>query len=345
MAKRKRLTPPTPEEVASGATGSKKGLAPGAVTGVGPALSPGPAQRAPIADMAGAAAASAALEEVAAELEAARSEGRLVRALPVGIVDAGHLMRDRITHAVDEGEMQSLIDSLKARGQQTPIEVAETAPGQYGLISGWRRLVALRYLYQETGDPRFANVQALVRHPESAAEAYVAMVEENEIRAGLSYFERAQIVTKTVGERVYDTEKEALKGLFGSASRAKRSKIKSFIPVTRILGPHLEFPTAIGERLGLRLSARLEAEDGFAERLIAELEEVAPQTEAAELALLDRAVAARETREAGRKETARPRGEEIAPDLWLSRDAKGLRLSGKGLTDAVEARLRAVLGA
>ena len=53
----------------------------------------------------------------------------------------------------------------------------------YGLISGWRRLTALQALHAETGEARFATVQALVRRPETAADAYVTMVEENEIRA------------------------------------------------------------------------------------------------------------------------------------------------------------------
>ena len=50
------------------------------------------------------------------------------------------------------------------------------------------------------------------------------MVEENEIRVGLSYYERARIVAKAVAQGVFETEKQALQRLFHTASRPKRSK-------------------------------------------------------------------------------------------------------------------------
>ncbi|MBD3766047.1 MAG: ParB N-terminal domain-containing protein, partial [Rhodobacterales bacterium] len=82
--------------------------------------------------------------------------------------------------AHDPEEMAALRASLAARGQQTPIEVVELAPGRYGLISGARRLAALRALAEETGEARFARVQALLRPFSAASDAYLAMVEENE---------------------------------------------------------------------------------------------------------------------------------------------------------------------
>ncbi len=151
---------------------------------------------APIARVAADAAGAAALEEIADTLRRARETGRMVLDLPLEAIAPDHLARDRIP-AEDE-EMQALRESLRAHGQRTPIEVtplAGTGPGAlpYGLISGWRRLAALRALHAETGDPRFATVQALVRRPETAAAAYVTMVEENEIRVGLSQYERARV--------------------------------------------------------------------------------------------------------------------------------------------------------
>ena len=337
MAKRKRLTPPVPGEVPDAPIAAKP------ATGGNPmAMPPAPA-RAPISDMAGAAAATAALSEVSAALEAARSEGRLVQSLPLDAIDAGHLVRDRLTSAIAEDEMQTLMTSLRQRGQQTPIEVMETEPGRYGLISGWRRLSALRRLQTETGEAQFGTVLALVRRPETAAEAYVAMVEENEIRVGLSYFERAQIVLRAVQEKVYTTEKQALNGLFGSASRAKRSKIKSFLPLVQDLGGRLNFPTAIGERLGLKLSARL-AEKGFPAWAAYALSQADRPTSDAELSVLAEI--------AGSGPDARPRprqdkqplaGEEMSPGVWLSLDADGLHILGPGVTAEVEDRVRAAL--
>lgn len=347
MAKRKRLTPPAPEALVSGAEAAPatKSMFPRYPLGVGPSAT----TRAPIADMAGSAAAVAALSEVSAELQTARQEGRLVQALPLDSIDEGHLVRDRLLGSVAEDEMQILMTSLRARGQQSPIEVTQTQTGHYGLISGWRRLTALRRLHAETGDERFASAHALVRTPDNAQAAYVAMVEENEIRVGLSYFERARIVARAVEEGVCRTEKEALNTMFGSASRAKRSKIKSFLPLVEALGAHLKFPTAIGERLGLELAARL-GDTGFAARLRDRLRKGAPDSAESEISLLQRALAgatelAARTPSRLRSETtaAAPKSEEIASGLWLTRDAEGLHLSGPGLNHDTIARIRAAV--
>ena len=73
----------------------------------------------PIAAMSGESAQHAATEALAAELAAARREGRLAEALPLDAVVADHLIRDRAS--LDEEEMAALIESLRARGQQVPV--------------------------------------------------------------------------------------------------------------------------------------------------------------------------------------------------------------------------------
>ncbi len=226
--------------------------------------------RPPIAQVAAEASAAAALTELAETMKRARDEGRLVQALRLEEIDTGHLVRDRLF--AEEEELTSLVESLRARGQQTPIEVVDHGEGtrpRYGLISGWRRLAALARLAQE--DPARAEVLALIRAPKSASEAYVAMVEENEIRVGLSYYERARIAVKAVEQGVYPDLKTALNGLFANVSRAKRSKIKSFTHLVEGLDDVLRYPTAIGERLGLDLAKRLE-DPAAAEVLRATLE-------------------------------------------------------------------------
>ena len=150
---RKRLSPP--QETYLAAVPETKAMA-------GP-FGPLPHHPAPIAQVAGDSALSAALREVTDELHAARAEGRLVQRLPLGSIEADHLVRDRI--AENEDEMQALLGSIRARGQQTPIEVVDLGAGRYGLISGWRRLRALAALHEETGESRFATVQALLRRP------------------------------------------------------------------------------------------------------------------------------------------------------------------------------------
>lgn len=245
MAKRKRLTPAQPDYL----------NAPLAAPEVKSALGP-----APIAQVAGAASAIAALQEVTAAMRDARAEGRLVQRLPLASVAGDHLTRDRL--AADAEDLDALVASIREHGQRNPIEVMELPDGRFGLISGWRRLTALEQLAAEPGGEKFATVLALLRTPENASDAYVSMVEENEIRVGLSYYERARVVALVVEQGVFPTEKIALARLFAAASRAKRSKIGSFLRVFHALDDVLRFPTHLGERQGLALAKALEWDAG-----------------------------------------------------------------------------------
>jgi ParB family chromosome partitioning protein len=229
MAKRKRLSP----ALMATETGSEGRIE--------------PVSRPPIATVAGESAASAGFAEVARELTEAREEGRLIQRLPLEAIETGHLVRDRV--AFDGDEMAALRSSLDQRGQQVPIEVVNTGDGRYGLISGLRRVLALR-------DLGAAHVLALVRRPESSAEAYLAMVEENEIRAGISFYERARLAAEAARLGLYPDPAAAISALFGAASPAKRSKIGSFVRIHAALGDVLRFPAAIPERVGLALAGR-----------------------------------------------------------------------------------------
>ncbi|MHA3980930.1 hypothetical protein ACW9UR_25040 [Halovulum sp. GXIMD14794] len=244
--------------------------------------------RAPIAQVAGEASATAALEALTDDMARARAEGRMVLDLPLGDVLADHLDRDRLPR--DDEDMEALRESLRAHGQRTPIEVTPLTDGRYGLISGWRRLTALSALLKETGDPRFASVRALVRRPETSGDAYVAMVEENEIRLGLSHYERARIVALSADRGVFENERVALRALFGNVSRAKRSKIGSFLAVYRALDAQLRFPHALGERLGLRVAKHVSDDRAAARALRRALEKANAETPEAEQAALEQAL-------------------------------------------------------
>ncbi len=247
-----------------------------------------PPATAPIAQVAGDVATRAALAELADELTAARAGGRLVVALALDAVEADWIARDRLPTPPED--LAELAASIRDRGQQAPIEVVALDDGRFGLISGWRRLQALRQLHTETGEDRFAQVQALLRRPETAADAYRAMVEENEIRQGLSYFERARIAALAAEAGVHPDPRAAVAALFAAASRAKRSKIGAFLALHAQLGDRLRFGPAIPERLGLALARALEADPSLAPRLRERLRKSAPETAAAELALLERAL-------------------------------------------------------
>lgn len=341
MAKRKRLTPVDPallNQPASVGTG---------------AFSFGAA--APIAGVVGDAATSAAFDEMSETLTRAREEGRMVLSVPLEQIALDHLVRDRT--AMTEPELDALMQSVKARGQQTPIEVMDIGGGRYGLISGWRRCQALGRLAQETGEARFGSVLALLRRPDQATDAYLAMVEENEIRVGLSFYERARIVAKSVEQGVFDTEKAALQTLFSTASRSKRSKIGSFLRIVRDLDCVLKYPEALSERTGLALAKALES--GLIEpaALFAALGKRAVESAEAEQACLAAVLSGKSERKPMKEneskvdlETNSPEtstdtdikgGGELTPGVWLHSHPDGtLILRGAGLTPAFRSALR-----
>lgn len=253
MAKRKRLTPANPAFLADPV----------------PSLTDTAPKRAPIADVASDASAQSALQELSGVLSAAREKGLMIQELPLSAIDKQHLVRDRIEQ--NEEDMDALVGSLQARGQQTPIEVVRLkghAKGyDYGLISGWRRMLALQRLSDAEPEGGFDTVLARVIQPETAQDAYVAMVEENEIRVNLSHYERARIAAKAISEGVYDTQKEALQGLFGNVARSKRSKIGSFMRLVDALDDVLYYPASISEKLGLALVREMNADEDFADTL------------------------------------------------------------------------------
>ncbi|NOE35878.1 ParB N-terminal domain-containing protein [Ruegeria sp. HKCCD7318] len=337
MAKRKRLTPARPDYLEDNRPAP--GLSP-----MSPAETPRAAP--PVAQVAGATAAQAALEELSGELRAARAEGRLVQDLLLDAIEETYLVRDRM--AADDADMEALKESLKARGQQTPIEVVELTEGQYGLISGWRRMTALRALVQETGEARFETVCAFLRQPQSASDAYVAMVEENEIRVGLSYYERARIVARAAEQGVYPDETAALRGLFASASRAKRSKIGSFVTIYHALDDHLRFASAIPERLGLSIAKVLKENPKAARVLAKTLDDAVAVTGGGELSVLTQAVKDLETppSKPPDAETDAPPSE-VFGDIQLTQNRNGTRvtMSGRGVSEDFVADLRGWLQA
>ena len=301
---------------------------------------------APIARVAADAVGAAALEEISDTLRRARETGRMILDLPLAAISPDHLVRDRIP-AEDE-EMQALRESLRAHGQRTPIEVtplAGTGPGAlpYGLISGWRRLSALAALHAETGEARFATVQAILRTPDTVADAYVNMVEENEIRVGLSQYERARVaVMAAAPRRVRRYEEAALQALFGTASRPKRSRIRAFVEIVEALDGRLRFPAHLPERLGLRLVDRLRQKGGTAQ-VIQALEDHAPDSPEAELAVLEGLLRPLPAQAPGLE--ADP--VKLARGVTLEQSLKGktltFRLKGPGVTPELRAAARRAL--
>lgn len=338
---RRRLTPAQPgyvREPETGALTPRAGL-------------PGTHDRsAPIAQVVGQTAEAAALQDMAESLRQAREGGNLVLDVPLRDVTQGFLLRDRV--GLEREALESLKASIRLHGQRVPAEVAPLPAGpggasggaparRFGLISGWRRLKALEELHRETGETRFSTLRVLIRQVGEAADGYVAMVEENELREGLSYYERARLVAECTRNGVFPDEATALRQLFQGASRAKRSKIASFVDIHVHLGDLLHFPEAIPERLGLALVSRLR--DGGGPALRKTLQQGRPASAAEELALLDASLRGTQTDRPARG----PKPECLCPGVTLEQRRKGktmqLVLSGVGVDDDLVARLRALL--
>lgn len=200
----------------------------------------------------------------AERLREAEKNGQLAIDLPLADIAADELVRDRM--ALDPEEMEELKTSIAAHGMRMPIEVFKLAEprggAHYALLSGYRRLAAIRELHGLTGDQKFATIRALVREPGTVPAAFVAMVEENEIRSGLSQYERGRVAVLAVEQGAFGTVEEAVDALFHAGSKAKRSKLRSFALIHEELGDLLVFPQALSERQGLRLASALRAGKG-----------------------------------------------------------------------------------
>ena len=305
--------------------------------------------RAPIAQVAGDAAAQAALDHLSREFDEARQDGRMALSLALDVIEARHLVRDRLD--VSQDDMDVLKASLVARGQQTPIDVVETAPGQYGLVSGFRRLMALRALYEDTGDKRFASVKAFVRPAASMSQIYVAMVEENEVRADLSFYERANLALEAARMGIYPDPRTAVQTLFSAASPARRSKILSFVRLCDALDAALRFPTAIPERLGLALTKALERDDALGRKLKDTLRKLPATAQVAdERAVLERALrkstqasgsATTRSQVSSRKGSRSAAAEALALGIVLTAGDNEVTLKGQGVSAAFIRNLRA----
>lgn len=340
MAKRRRLD--IPDSTALERLARDFAAEPLVALPLGPSAPPIARVAAETAGQAAAATIDARIKAATYEADAARwreaeAEGRVAVLLPLGAIETEHLARDRLS--LDEDEMAELRNSIRTHGLRLPVEVmrVDGPPGaqpHYGLISGWRRLQALRTLWAETGDEVFSTVKALVRTPVDAAEAYVAMVEENEIRADLSHYERGRIAVVAAGQGAFSSVDAAVSVLFAASSKAKRSKIRSFAHIYEELGDLLAFGTALSERSGLRLAAALRL--GAGSQLRRTLARRSPETAAEEWAAIEGILVETERQlaegDAGRR-SGRPRrggGEHSAGRVMLANGLMMEQVVGDG---------------
>lgn len=204
--------------------------------------------------------ARARLESEAAQLQQARDDGLLMVELPLELINEDAMIRDRMT--MGEAEMLELRQSIAAHGLRLPIEVFELerpgAAGQvYGLLSGYRRLLATKGLLELTQTERYQTIRAVIRPRADVGKSFVSMIEENEVRENLSHFERGRIAVIAANHGAFANTEDAVDHLFATGSKAKRSKIRSFALIFEELGDMLKFPEKLTERRGLQLATAL----------------------------------------------------------------------------------------
>jgi ParB family chromosome partitioning protein len=178
--------------------------------------------------------------------------------LPLDAIDDHALPRDRT--ALDPEALAELRASIAASGLRQPVEVFELAepcgPHRYGLISGFRRLKAIRALC-EMNPARPATIEARLRTPRSLAEAMAEMVEENDIRADLSPWEQGRVLLTAVEHGIFPTPDAAVAGLYANATRQRRVRLRALARVAEMLDGHLATPEALTYRQMQRLAASL----------------------------------------------------------------------------------------
>ncbi|WP_101339894.1 ParB/RepB/Spo0J family partition protein [Cereibacter azotoformans] len=342
MAKRRRLEAPSAAELQELETGFARETPASTRPPIAQVAADAAALAAPLPAAERAAAAKDSAD--ASRLRRAEAEGLLLLEIPLSEIRADDLTRDRLK--IDGEEMDELRSSIRTHGLRLPVEVFERPEGQgerYGLISGWRRLWAMRSLHADTGDETYGRIRALVRRPADVSAAYVAMVEENEIRADLSPYERGRIAALAAGQGAFDSVEEAVDVLFGSASKAKRSKIRSFALVHEELGDLLAFAPTLGERPGLRLAHALRL--GYAGALREALATGRGQDPETEWALLEPLLKAAEGTAPDPSRGGRPTRKQVplAAAVQVERPADGrgflLRVEGEEVDEGLAQRL------
>ncbi len=256
MAKRRRLIAPDTEALEQLEAGfaAKPSVSPFETKSASPPIAQVAAEAASLGGMAAVTDRVALAQDQgdAARWRDAQEAGLVAQMLPLDQIDADFIRRDRMVE--DEEAMAELLESLRVNGLRTPIEVTPEGDG-FGLISGFRRLEAFRRLAGT--DPRFAEIPAFVRNAGTGQGAYVSMVEENELRANLTPYERGRIAVLAAGQGVFPSTEAAVDVLFAAASKAKRSKVRSFAMVHESLGDLLQHPVALSEKAGLKLASAI----------------------------------------------------------------------------------------
>ena len=230
-------------------------------------------------------------DRLAAEHVRMKQLGLIVDLVPLDLIDAVKLARDRAKG--DDQELEELKVSLRDIGLSNPIRVEPREDGRYELVQGFRRLSAYRALLQETGDAEtWGRIPAgILPRGEDVEGLYRRMVDENLVRKDISFAEMAQMALHYAadpGTRETDPDRVVAE-LFRSAGYQKRSYIRQFIRLMARLGEDLRYPQHIPRAIGLKLAAVLEDRPEVAAQIRAALRGWETRSASDEVELLRRA--------------------------------------------------------
>jgi ParB family transcriptional regulator, chromosome partitioning protein len=148
------------------------------------------------------------------------------------------LLRDRTQ--LDPYALDELVLSIMAEGLRHPIEVYKmSTPDEgrtYGLVSGLRRLSAMRELASRRKNGDFTTIAAFVVEPKDVPTAMSLMVSENEMRADISPWEKGLLIIRMVEEGLADTPDTAVNLLYPRLDRQRRSRLRGFAHVVDEIG-------------------------------------------------------------------------------------------------------------
>jgi ParB family chromosome partitioning protein len=216
-----------------------------------------------------------------ADLEARKLDLRLV---DVDLIRIDAYKRDRLR--LSEDGLGELKTSIRDAGLETPIRLIERADGALLLNQGLRRLMVFRELYEETSDPAFKMIPALISVEESREATYRRMIDENMVREQVSFGELAVLALAYSEEEGCDIE-DAIRGLFASAHKMKRSYIRAAVKTLAAFGDQIRHPERLTRRTFSSVAQKIDGE-GFVDRVRQELERKPDRTADEEEQLLSR---------------------------------------------------------
>ena len=185
-----------------------------------------------------------------------RADGQ-IHLIALDAIDAAAIPRDRT--APDPAAFDELVFSIVRGGLRMPIELfgltTDDGAPAYGLISGHRRLSAFRHLRDLRKGADFTEIPALLRNPGDTATILAAMVEENEIRASLSPWERAAIAVTARDRGIFPGIEAAIDALYPTSTRQKRAKLRNIAFLVDETDGLLRDPHSLSEAALLRLHA------------------------------------------------------------------------------------------